>query len=152
MSLCAALQPELLFAHRTDIRILDSVMSTDSIVTTTSSIVIDSLEDAVAVDYLYSEQLIFWTDTGSKMIKRTCYNGSQVQEDVISTGLTSPDGLACDWVGKKIYWVDTEPSRIEVSELDGRSRKVLYWQDLDQPRAIVLHPERGLVLFYYLPM
>ena len=119
-------------------------MSNDS--STTSSTVINGLEDAAAVDYLYSEQLIFWTDVSIEMIKRTRYNGSQIEEDVIASGLIAPDGLACDWVGKKIYWTDTETNRIEVSELDGRSRKVLYWKDLDQPRAIVLHPENGLVL------
>jgi len=30
-----------------------------------------------------------------------------------------------------------------VAELDGTYRKVLFWQDLDQPRAIALDPTRG---------
>jgi len=64
-------------------------------------------------------------------------------EVVVSTGLISPDGLACDWVGRKLYWADSGTKRIELSDLDGRMRKVLFWNDLDQPRAMALHPERG---------
>ncbi|XP_022106372.1 low-density lipoprotein receptor-related protein 6-like [Acanthaster planci] len=143
-----ALPPELVFANRKDIRILNFGMSNDSdVATTESSIIIGNLEDAAAMDYLFSEQLIFWTDVSIEMIKRMRYNGSQIQEDVISTDVKAPDGLACDWVGRKIYWTNTETNRIEVSELNGQSRKVLYWQDLDQPRAIVVHPERGLLFW-----
>ena len=64
-------------------------------------------------------------------------------KDIITTGLIAPDGLACDWIALKIYWTDSETNRVEVSELDGSSRKVLFWQDLDQPRAIALDPEDG---------
>lgn len=28
----------------------------------------------------------------------------------------SPDGLACDWLTKKLYWTDSESKRIEVSK------------------------------------
>ena len=63
----------------------------------------------------------------------------QKQNSIVS-GMDQPDGLACDWIGKKIYWTDAETNRIEVSELDGSSRKVLLWGKLDQPRAIALDP------------
>ena len=61
----------------------------------------------------------------------------------IVSGLNKPDGLACDWIGKKLYWTDAETNRIEVSELDGSYRKVLLWKDLDQPRAIALDPHKA---------
>ncbi|KAG7231033.1 hypothetical protein INR49_025063, partial [Caranx melampygus] len=54
--------------------------------------------------------------------------------------MDSPDGLACDWLGRKLYWTDSETNRIEVANLDGTSRKVLFWMDLDQPRAVALNP------------
>lgn len=60
----------------------------------------------------------------------------------------SPDGLACDWLGKKLYWTDSETNRIEVSNLDGTFRKVLFWRRLDQPRAIALDPQNGYVYVY----
>jgi low density lipoprotein receptor-related protein 5/6 len=76
------------------------------------------------------------TDVSQEMIKRTWFwgNGSEITVDVITTGLISPDGLACDWLGKKLYWTDSETKRIEVANLDGTFRKVLYWNELDQPR------------------
>lgn len=61
-------------------------------------------------------------------------------QTVVVSGLDSPDGLACDWLGRKLYWTDSETNRIEVANLDGTSRKVLFWMDLDQPRAIALNP------------
>lgn len=61
-------------------------------------------------------------------------------QTVVVSGLTSPDGLACDWLGKKLYWTDSDTNRIEVANLDGTSRKVLFWMDLDQPRALALNP------------
>lgn len=170
-----------------------------------SAIVVSDLEDAAAVDFLYSEGLIFWTDVSEEAIKQTHWNQSSNCEQTVScvfillfskgvlkelratvtvaleaacgslqfkecirllvtishcvcfviaalkealgtgqtvvvSGLDSPDGLACDWLGRKLYWTDSETNRIEVANLDGTSRKVLFWMDLDQPRAVALNP------------
>jgi len=67
--------------------------------------------------------------------------------NVLVTGMVMPDGLSCDWIGRKLYWTDAESNRIEVSELNGTSRKVLIWNNLDQPRAIAVDPHKGLVQF-----
>uniref|UniRef100_A0A671SRS4 Low-density lipoprotein receptor-related protein 5-like n=1 Tax=Sinocyclocheilus anshuiensis TaxID=1608454 RepID=A0A671SRS4_9TELE len=107
---------------------------------TESAVVVSDLEDAAAVDFLFSEGLIFWTDVSEEAIKQTHYNLSTIWQTVVVSGLDSPDGLACDWLGRKLYWTDSETNRIEVANLDGTSRKVLFWQDLDQPRAIALNP------------
>ena len=130
--------PQLLFANRKDVRLVDAGNPKGN-----STIIISGLQDAAAVDFLYSESSIFWTDVSLAMIKRTWINGSQLMVNVITTGLVAPDGLACDWIGKKLYWTDSETNRIEVSNLDGSMRKVLFWQDLDQPRAIALDPLNG---------
>ncbi|XP_063053042.1 low-density lipoprotein receptor-related protein 5 isoform X2 [Engraulis encrasicolus] len=139
--------PLLLFANRRDVRLVDA-----EAVRAESSVVVSDLEDAAAVDFLYSEGLIFWTDVSEEAIKQTFYNQSSnsLKETALGTctkvvvsGLESPDGLACDWLGRKLYWTDSETNRIEVANLDGTSRKVLFWQDLDQPRAIALDPAHG---------
>lgn len=62
---------------------------------------------------------------------------------LISLGLPAPDGIAIDWIADNMYWTDADTNRIEVSWLDGRYRKVIITTDLDQPRAIVLHPAKG---------
>ncbi|XP_051546501.1 low-density lipoprotein receptor-related protein 6-like isoform X1 [Myxocyprinus asiaticus] len=132
--------PLLLYANRRDLRLVDAAHGRAN-----ATVVIGGLEDAAAVDYVYAQGLIFWSDVSEEAIKRTVFNGSipsGMQTTVVSN-LASPDGLACDWIGNKLYWTDSETNRIEVSELDGTFRKVLFWQDLDQPRAIALDPGRG---------
>ncbi len=110
-----------------------------------ATVVIGGLEDAAAVDYVYEQGLIYWSDVSEEAIKRTLFNGSAPSglHTTVVSGLASPDGLACDWMGNKLYWTDSETNRIEVSELDGTYRKVLFWRDLDQPRAVALDPTRG---------
>ncbi|XP_077995136.1 low-density lipoprotein receptor-related protein 6-like [Glandiceps talaboti] len=133
-------EPQLVFANRKDVRIVDTGTSPPN-----DTVIINGLEDAAALDFFHQERIVFWTDVSLEMIKRTFVNGSRIVQDIITTGLVSPDGLACDWLGKKIYWTDSETNRIEVSNLDGTSRKVLFWNDLDQPRAIALDPPSGLM-------
>ena len=49
-------------------------------------------------------------------------------------------GLVIDFVGRKIYWTDETLKTIEVSELDGRNRMVLFTVNVDVPRGIALDP------------
>lgn len=137
-------QPYLIFANRKDIRKLD-----DNFVyhkrPFNTSVIVDQLEDAAAIDFDYDSKIIFWTDLGLETIKGIRLNDGHIF-DVITSGIVSPDGLACDWITKKLYWADSETNRIEVSHYDGSYRTVLFWKDLDQPRAIVLVPSEGLVL------
>lgn len=136
--------PLLLFANRKDVRVVDG-----SGIHSNSTVVVKSLEDAAAVDFLYEDHSIFFTDVSQEVIKRTWLNGSDVIVNVVTSGLISPDGLAVDWLGRKIYWTDSETKRIEVSNLDGSFRKVLHWNELDQPRAIALDPLNGYIKDYF---
>ncbi|XP_071498009.1 low-density lipoprotein receptor-related protein 6-like [Diadema antillarum] len=129
---------QLLFANRRDVRLITDPVFNET--HTTSTVVVGGLLDAAAVDFLYQENIVFWTDVSLESIKRTFFNGSDIVEDIITMGLVAPDGLACDWVGRKLYWTDSDRHRIEVSEIDGRSRTVLFWKNLHLPRAIALDP------------
>ncbi|XP_078453259.1 low-density lipoprotein receptor-related protein 6-like [Lampetra planeri] len=173
--------PLLLFANRRDVRLVattrpDGAAGPPAIgagggaggggvgasVANSTVVVVGGLEDAVAVDFLFGESAVYWTDLGEEAIKRasivngTAWGGAAgappsagagawPQVTIVATGLVSPDGLACDWLGRKLYWTDSETNRVEVAELDGSHRKVLVWQDLDQPRAIALHPAQGFM-------
>uniref|UniRef100_A0A8C7N4X8 LDL receptor related protein 6 n=1 Tax=Oncorhynchus kisutch TaxID=8019 RepID=A0A8C7N4X8_ONCKI len=135
--------PLLLYANRRDLRLVDAAHGRAN-----ATVVVGGLEDAAAVDYVYAQGLVYWSDVSEEAIKCTTFNqsgpGSAVAaQTVVVSGLASPDGLACDWLGRKLYWTDSETNRIEVAELDGSLRRVLFWQDLDQPRAISLDPGRG---------
>uniref|UniRef100_A0A8C3Y834 LDL receptor related protein 4 n=1 Tax=Catharus ustulatus TaxID=91951 RepID=A0A8C3Y834_CATUS len=139
LSSCIFLGPEpvLLFANRIDIR---QVLPHRSEYT----LLLNNLENAIALDFHHSKELVFWSDVTLDRIMRANLNGSNVEE-VVSTGLESPGGLAIDWIHDKLYWTDSGTSRIEVANLDGTHRKVLLWQNLEKPRAIALHPMEGTI-------
>lgn len=48
-----------------------------------------------------------------------------------------------DWVGGNLYWCDKGTDTLEVSRLDGRHRRVLLRDGLQDPRALALLPARG---------
>ena len=65
-------------------------------------------------------------------------------EVVIETGLATVEGLAVDWIGENLYWVESKIDQIEVSKLDGRFRKTLIAGDgMESARAIALDPRVG---------
>lgn len=128
----------LIFANRYNICTLDAKANQSS-----PNLVITGLEDVAALDFMYDEQMVYWTDITQEKIRAARLSGSLSTADIVSTGLVSPDGLACDWVTRKLYWVDSETNRIEVCSLNGTIRKVLVWQELDQPRALALDPRNG---------
>uniref|UniRef100_A0A8C7Z988 Low-density lipoprotein receptor-related protein 4 n=1 Tax=Oryzias sinensis TaxID=183150 RepID=A0A8C7Z988_9TELE len=136
---CKALGPEpvLLFANRIDIR---QVLPHRSEYT----LLLNNLENAIALDFHHNLELVFWSDVTLDRIMKANLNGSNVEE-VVSTGLESPGGLAIDWIHDKLYWTDSGTSRIEVANLDGTHRKVLLWQHMEKPRAIALHPIEGKI-------
>ena len=64
-------------------------------------------------------------------------------EVLVSSEVKHLDGVAVDWVARNLCWTDTGTDRIEVSRLNGMSRKVLISENLDEPQAITLDPTNG---------
>ena len=134
----------LLYANRKDIRIVGTNQKNPN-----ETIVMKGLEDAIAVDFCFAEGFVFWADVSLEKIKRIRVTGdTRKVEDVISVGLKKSEGLAVDWIAKKLYWTDCRDSdrkrnRIEVANLDGTNRKVLFWKNLGLPRAIAVDPHKG---------
>lgn len=62
---------------------------------------------------------------------------------IINKDLHVADGLAVDWIYNHVYWTDTAQNLISVADLDGKNRKALFSEDLDEPRAIVVNPLEG---------
>lgn len=74
-------------------------------------------------------------------IYRANYDGSnltQIIEDVKSI-----EGVAIDWVGRKMYWTTYKSGTIEVATLDGNYMKVLVNNGLQYPRGIAVDPISG---------
>ncbi|RWS16456.1 hypothetical protein B4U79_10678 [Dinothrombium tinctorium] len=136
------IKPVLLFSNRYFIRQMD-FKGHDS------HLKVSNLTNAVALDYDWEEKCVYWSDITSagSSIKRLCEKNIGTEEKEVevihSSAVKSPDGIAIDWIGRNLYWVDKLKDTIEVSKLDGRFRKVLICDGLREPRAIVLDPFEG---------
>ncbi|XP_036405206.1 nidogen-2-like, partial [Megalops cyprinoides] len=99
----------------------------------------------VGIDYDCQEQKIYWTDLATRTISRARLEPWADSETVINSGLTSPEGLAVDAHHRALFWVDSGTDRIETSGLDGSGRRILFDEDLVNPRAIVVDPPSGML-------
>ena len=61
----------------------------------------------------------------------------------MSSSVLTADGLAADWVYSHLYWTDTGSNTISMADFRGRMTAVLVQDDLEEPRAIALHPLLG---------
>uniref|UniRef100_A0A3B3D9U6 Nidogen 1b n=1 Tax=Oryzias melastigma TaxID=30732 RepID=A0A3B3D9U6_ORYME len=59
--------------------------------------------------------------------------------------VSSPEGIAVDHVARLLFWTDSMRDTIEVSQLDGSQRLVLFDTDLVNPRPIVTNPAYGRI-------
>lgn len=89
---------------------------------------------SIAVDFDPVDNFIYWSDDEVKKIQRAKLNGSD-QQDVISTEIQDPDGIAVDWISRNIYWTDTGTDRIEVTRLESGYRRVIIGDGLIDPRG-----------------
>ncbi|XP_071119484.1 very low-density lipoprotein receptor-like isoform X2 [Haliotis cracherodii] len=132
--------PELLLASRKDLRKI-------TLETFDYNLLLDDghISAAIAMDFDFVGKKFYWTDVAKEAVFRADFGNKSSVEEVASTDVSTPDGLAVDWINKHLYWTDTGFDRIEVSSLDGKMRKTLINTGLDEPRAIVLDPNHGLM-------
>lgn len=74
-----------------------------------STLLAHNLSNAVALDYDWDTQCIYWSDVTSvgSSIKRICNKTVNPTPQLLhSATLQNPDGLAVDWIGKNLYWCD----------------------------------------------
>lgn len=83
-----------------------------------------------------AQQKIYWVDQTNQKIQRADLDGTNVV-DVI-TGLVSPEGLALDISGGKVYWTErTATGKIHRADLDGTNTEELV-TGLNNPDGIAL--------------
>ncbi|XP_050312267.1 prolow-density lipoprotein receptor-related protein 1 isoform X2 [Anthonomus grandis grandis] len=134
----SSVQARLLLANRYYIREIDLLGN--------SNLIAHNLSNAVALDYDWATQTIYWSDVtqlGSTIKRLVNYreeSTSDRSELLHSSTLQNPDGLAVDWVGRNLYWCDKGTDTIEVSTLEGKHRRILHSKALEEPRAIALDP------------
>lgn len=141
--------PIVLYTNGPDIRMLDLKNEIQGPVITGESRV-------QALDYDPREHMLYWTDSYEKTIKRAFLPnltdvsaGIGFPQNLELKGLTKPNAIAVDWVGRTIYWMDTDLSstrpkgRIFVSLIDGRYRKTLLSSNLERPTSMAVDPDMG---------
>uniref|UniRef100_A0A8D8XPZ3 Low-density lipoprotein receptor-related protein 2 n=1 Tax=Cacopsylla melanoneura TaxID=428564 RepID=A0A8D8XPZ3_9HEMI len=109
------------------------------------SLVHQDLLNVVAMDFHYKENRFYFADVAAKTIYRSRV-GSPEKERVIRHDSHGLEGIAVDWVGRKLYWLDRHSKQLDVAELDGTNRKTLKTA-IQDPRGITLHPGIGYVYF-----
>jgi hypothetical protein len=97
---------------------------------------------ALDVDYDARSQQIYWTDYYHNTISRSGLQGGDLKRLV--RGLSTPAGLAVDWVSNLLYFTDQGLAVVGVASLDGQFAMILFDSDMQYPRAIALDPENGL--------
>lgn len=127
----------LLFANRRDIRRIQ--MGSQLWV---YEEVVERQIAAVAIDYDYDTGFMYWTDVVLGNIQRALINKTGSIQ-VVVRGLKSPEGLAVDWINKKLYWTDAGTDVIEVAGFTGAHKTALITTGLGNPRGIVVHPITG---------
>ena len=84
-----------------------------------------------------AQQKMYWTDNGTDKIQRANLDGSNV-EDLVTTGLSNPRGIALDLINSKMYWTDFGTEKIQRANLDGSNVEDLVTTGLSFPFGIAL--------------
>lgn len=98
----------------------------------------------VTVPVPESRGRMYWTDWETDKIQRANLDGSQV-EDLVTTGLDYPSGLALDVAGGKMYWIDAGTDKIQRANLDGSQVEDLVTTGLFVPRNLALDVAGGKI-------
>uniref|UniRef100_A0A4W3H7Z2 Sortilin-related receptor n=1 Tax=Callorhinchus milii TaxID=7868 RepID=A0A4W3H7Z2_CALMI len=132
----------ILYALRSSIHRYDLSSGTDE------KLPLYDLRGAVALDFDYEHNCVYWADIAWHVIQRLCLNGSTGQEIIIKEGLQTVEALAFDPISQLLYWIDAEAKKIEVSNPSGDLRLTLVNSTiLDHPRALVLISVKGLMFW-----
>ncbi len=87
-------------------------------------------------------QQMYWTDVGSSRIQRANLDGTEV-EDLVTSGVILPVGIALDVPGAKMYWTDIGTGKIQRANLDGTVGEDLVTIEATTPVGIALDPAGG---------
>lgn len=63
--------------------------------------------------------------------------------------IESPEGVAVDWISRRLYWTDSKKDTIEVAALDNpQNRAVIIKRDLVNPRGLAVDPHSRYILIH----
>ena len=68
-------------------------------------------------------------------------------EVVVRHNVFGTEGIAIDWVGRKLYMLNRQDRSLRVCELDGKFCKTLIRDRISQPKSIAIFPQLGYLYF-----
>lgn len=68
---------------------------------------------------------------------------NSVKREFMLPGSPSPVAVAVDWIGNKLYIVDSLGQKIDIFELDGRFHAIVMGSNLTNPTDVALDPVAG---------
>ena len=129
--------PNILFANVDSIRYI----AIDNF--SEQGVVVSGLTEARSLALYVREGWLFWSEYGNpSTISRLRLTDGSTRE-VILTGLGEVDDMAIEWETGLIYWTDYMHETVEVARIDGSHRKTLIWENIANPRAIVVDARTG---------
>ncbi|XP_028846293.1 low-density lipoprotein receptor-related protein 2a isoform X3 [Denticeps clupeoides] len=99
---------------------------------------------SVALDYDRLDNRIYFTQSsgvGQSRISYLSLSSPTSPPTVVASDLGAPDGIAYDWINKRIYYSDYINQTISSMAVDGSLRTIV--ARVPRPRAIMLDPCRG---------
>ena len=129
--------PNILFANVDSIRYI----AIDNF--SEQGVVVSGLTDARTLALYVRERWLFWSEYGNPSTISRLRLTDESTREVILTGLGEVDGIAIEWETGLIYWTDYMHETVEVARTDGSHRKTLIWENIANPRAIVVDARNG---------
>ncbi|XP_071823426.1 low-density lipoprotein receptor-related protein 2-like isoform X4 [Apostichopus japonicus] len=109
------------------------------------NIINDEFEVVVGFDYDYQDKKLYTLDVVSGKLERLNINGTE--RETIIDEIPGGEGLAVDWIGRKLYYVAADHDTLVVAELDGTYQKTIVSVGLFEPRGVAVHPFKGILFF-----
>lgn len=138
-------RPYVVFANRIDIRQLRLGVPMEY------TVVVNEGRSILALDIDESKHVVYYSDAHEETIYRANLPSATVSdgeiEPLVKDGVGTVDGIAYDWIYKKVYWTDAETKEVSAVETSYPQQRVVLISGLSEPRAIALHPSRGLMFF-----
>ena len=146
---CEISKEYLVYSTRTELRSehIDRDGDTEDIDSAKPFKTVKNMTNVVGVDFDYQAGRLYFTQI-RPYARIGYFDANQPktgEETIILSKGVNPEGVAFDWVHKKVYWTDSRNRSIYAMNTDGS--QVIDIALADQPRAIVVHPCKGL-LFY----
>ncbi|XP_072033484.1 low-density lipoprotein receptor-related protein-like isoform X2 [Amphiura filiformis] len=98
----------------------------------------------VAFDYDYAVGKYYMADVSARSIIEMNFDGS-ARKTIIKESVPDVEGIAVDWVTKKLYFTDRLLDVLEVCNVDGSQRKTLVRENLFEPRGVAVDPRNAYV-------